>query len=274
MAAILEKKNGGPYSKTDQEKRRNRVYELHFEKGHSALKISGTLGVNRNTVNEDIRYWNGQISNQFGNDNLGERFCEQIERLDIQRRRLLDELEGEEDITKKIHLEKLLFDIDYKVTGLISKVLRNNLHVEELGKEEISDEEVFRIVRKICLSENVWLSPEKLDEKEILKQVILIKNCNEKQARNVFGQLKKMGIELFENSASNWKFDLLEFAVTRKIITSDERYDVYAKREEAERKDEQRYNEIEKRFEEKYGSDRSKWSKQIEDQMDEEMFGT
>lgn len=273
MATILEKKNGGPYSKTDQEKRRNGVYTLHFEKGYSVLKIASTLGVNRNTVSEDIKYWSRHIATQFGKDNLGERFCGQIERLDIQRRRLLDELDEQDDIVKKIRLEKLLFDIDYKVTGVISKVLRNNLQVENLGKEEISDEEAFHIVRKICLSENVLLRPEQLGEKDILKQVIGIKNCNEKQARDVFDQLKKIGIELFDKGTINASFDLLEFAVARKIITSNERDDVYAKREEAEKKEEQRYNEIEKRYEKKYGSDRSKWSKQIEEQMDEEIFG-
>ncbi len=33
------------------------------------------------------------------------------------------------------------------------------------------------------------------------------------------------------------------------------------------------YDEIEKRFEKMYGSDRSKWSKSIRDKMDEEIFG-
>ena len=63
MATVLEKKkNGGPYNKDDQEDRRNQVYMFHFEKGYSALKIAEMLDVNRNTVNEDIRYWNKQIT--------------------------------------------------------------------------------------------------------------------------------------------------------------------------------------------------------------------
>ena len=36
MAAILEKK-WGPYSKDDQEQRRNQVYVFYFENGYSAL---------------------------------------------------------------------------------------------------------------------------------------------------------------------------------------------------------------------------------------------
>ena len=148
MATVLEKRNGGPYNKKDQEKRRDQVYALHFEKGYSAVKIAEMINANRNTINEDIKYWNRQIATQFGRENLGETLCRQIERLDIQRKRLVDELDKQKDISKKIQLEKLLFDIDYKITGVISKVLGRNLQIEEIGSEEISEEEISRIVRK------------------------------------------------------------------------------------------------------------------------------
>ena len=56
MAVVLEKRNGGPYTKKEQEQRRSKVYNLHFEKGHSAVKIAETINVNRNTINDDIKY--------------------------------------------------------------------------------------------------------------------------------------------------------------------------------------------------------------------------
>jgi hypothetical protein len=37
LATMLEKKNGGSYSKKDQGKRRGQVHTLHFEKGYSAV---------------------------------------------------------------------------------------------------------------------------------------------------------------------------------------------------------------------------------------------
>ncbi len=43
MATVLEKKNGGPYSKKDQEARRIQVHVLYFEKGYSAVKIAQKL---------------------------------------------------------------------------------------------------------------------------------------------------------------------------------------------------------------------------------------
>jgi hypothetical protein len=45
--------------------RRSKVYNLHFEKGHSAVRIAEMNNVNRNTINEDIKYWYAQISRDF-----------------------------------------------------------------------------------------------------------------------------------------------------------------------------------------------------------------
>ena len=40
MKLEIKSKKGGPYTKQEQEKRRKQVYELHFEKGFSAIKIA------------------------------------------------------------------------------------------------------------------------------------------------------------------------------------------------------------------------------------------
>ena len=58
----IPKKAGGPYTKKEQEQRRNQVYDMHFEKGYSAVRIAESIKINRNTVNEDIKYWYAQIS--------------------------------------------------------------------------------------------------------------------------------------------------------------------------------------------------------------------
>ena len=225
------------------------MYSLYYEKGYSALKIAETIDVNRNTINEDIKYWNKQIAAEFGKENLGETLCRQIERLDIQRRRILDELEKQDEISKKIQLEKLLFGIDYKIAGIISKVLGANLQIEDIGDQEISDEEIFHITRKICLSDRI-IYPEKFDERDILKEVISIKGCNERQARIFFKSLQKIGLGLFEKKGiASGKFDLLEFAVLRKVITLKEKEEFFEKRYENEIKEEQRLQEIEKEYE-------------------------
>ena len=254
------------------EKRKDQVYFLHFEKGQSALKIADTLGVNRNTINEDIKYWNNQIATQFGRENLGETFCRQIERLNIQRRRLLEEIEKQDEISKKIRLEKLLFDIDYKTTGIITKVLGKNFTAEDLGREEISEEEISNIVRKICLSGR-GAYPESIQERDILIEVILTKECDETQARNFFECLRRMGLGLFEEEKSFNRFDLMEFAVSRKIITLEEQKEFFEKRKQEDKKEKSRLDEIENRYKKMYGLDESKWPKTITELMKKEMFG-
>ena len=93
-ASLLEKKKGGPYTKKEQETRRDKVYRLHFENGYSAVKITKKISVSRNTINEDIKYLYTQISNEFKNNNLlGFWALRQYDRLENQRGRLLADLE-------------------------------------------------------------------------------------------------------------------------------------------------------------------------------------
>jgi len=91
MAQQLQQKKGGPYPKNQQEKRRQQVYELHFEKGYSAVSIANELDVNRNTINEDIKFWQMQFASQFQDQDLGGIILKQIEKLEVQKKRLLQQ---------------------------------------------------------------------------------------------------------------------------------------------------------------------------------------
>ncbi len=57
----LESKKGGPYTKPEQEKRRDKVFRLYFEYGYPAVRIAKLLNVNRNTINEDIRHFRSEM---------------------------------------------------------------------------------------------------------------------------------------------------------------------------------------------------------------------
>lgn len=46
----------------------------------------------------------------------------QIQRLEIQRARLIEKLESETDFMKKISIEKLLFSIDNKISNICEKM--------------------------------------------------------------------------------------------------------------------------------------------------------
>ena len=125
MTTVLEKKNGGPYTKKEQEQRRNEVYVLHFEKGYSAIRIAEMLGVNRNTINEDIKYLYAQAVEELPK-HTSILLLKQIQRLEYQRNRLLNELEKQTEFKEKIMIEKLLFGVDEKIAFHLNKMAFHN----------------------------------------------------------------------------------------------------------------------------------------------------
>ena len=56
MALSEQVKKGGRYTKKEQEERRLQVYHLHFEENTPAIRIAEMLNVNRNTINDDLRF--------------------------------------------------------------------------------------------------------------------------------------------------------------------------------------------------------------------------
>ena len=117
----ISKKNGGPYSKQELEKRRNEVYRLHFEYGYSARKIAELMKINRNTINGDIRHWYSEITK--ANDIQPESAIFTIlERLDIQRTRIREYLDNASAISEKITIEKMMLDLDCKIISIHQRI--------------------------------------------------------------------------------------------------------------------------------------------------------
>jgi len=112
MAPAEPAKKGGRYTRKQQEERRIQVYHLHFEENKSAVKISELLGVNRNTINEDIAYWHSQLASEFNAQDITAKMTKQIQRMEIQRDRLVDELEEAKTLEERIRIEKFISYID------------------------------------------------------------------------------------------------------------------------------------------------------------------
>lgn len=130
MAQVLEKK-GGPYSKNEKIKRQNEVFRLHFELGYSAVKISEMMKVNRNTINSDIHYWYGILSKEWSSYDIDAWYMKQIHRLESQRTRLFKELEKTTETTVRLSIEKMILDIDIKMTNFVSKSVFNQKTMKE-----------------------------------------------------------------------------------------------------------------------------------------------
>ena len=118
----LEEKMGGPYTKQEQEKRRERVFELHFEQSHSALQIAKMLDVNRNTINKDVEFWYSELDDQNKSGFSKNWLDKQLVRLEFQRTRLQKMLEQEILIKEKLQIEKNITHIDLSIASLIVKI--------------------------------------------------------------------------------------------------------------------------------------------------------
>src|SRR3990170_941303 len=104
-------KKGGPYSKSDKDKRMNEVYRLHFEYGYSARKIAEMMNVNRNTINGDIDYWFSIISKNVSLFSPEKMIVTGIGRLEIQLTRLREQLDKAKNNSERMSIERLIYDV-------------------------------------------------------------------------------------------------------------------------------------------------------------------
>jgi len=130
-----QSKNGGPYSKSDKDKRMNEVYRLHFEYGYSARKIAAMMNVNRNTVNGDIDYWFSRISKNVNVVNSEDMVLIGIERLKIQLTRLREKLDNEINNSERMSIERLIYDINCKIIHTYEKLSQSRHAIHKLATE-------------------------------------------------------------------------------------------------------------------------------------------
>ena len=122
IISMSEEKKGGPYTKPQQEKRREQVYQMYFEKGRSAVSIARELGVNRNTVNEDIKELSKQFGEEMNQHSVRDLLTRQMQRIELQRERLMMQLENAEG-NERIRIEKMLLDIELKIISQTEMLL-------------------------------------------------------------------------------------------------------------------------------------------------------
>lgn len=231
MSLQSKSKKGGPYTKQEQEKRRKQVYELHFEKGFSAVSIGVELGINRNTINEDIKYWLTQIASQFEDQYLGVIILKQIERLEVQKKRLLESIDGSE-IDDKLKIEKMLFEIDYKITDYVSKISEKKIRVDFETPEEISYEQASKILKDIVLSERI-IFPQHISNDEIMREIVFLTKCDPKPAKNILDVFYKMGLGLFPGEDDEYgESNLASFVIAKGLLNAQEIKELEGKLEE------------------------------------------
>ena len=214
MSVTTVLKKGGPYSKKEQMIRRDKVFQLHFELGHSATQISMMSNVNRNTINSDIKHLYSQLSKNWESHDINSWGLKQIQRLEFQRARLFDELEKQERYKEKHMIEKLLFDIDSKLLQFIFKIKEKshlNLANGHNKKDYIKDNVEYLIQTASSKGVSALFT-----EDEIVFHLVKKNSCNQNDASVIFDEMKEVGLEYFENKKKedddDPKYDLKEFA--------------------------------------------------------------
>ena len=117
----MEHKNGGQYTREQREERRSKVSDMYFEKRLSAVKIAKVLGVNRNTVNEDIRRTYLQVGESLPEHSVS-LFLSQIQKLEDQRFELENDLKNEKDFSKRIILQKIILSVNNSIAKCYEKI--------------------------------------------------------------------------------------------------------------------------------------------------------
>jgi len=132
-------KKSGPYSKHDKEVRREEIHKLHFEYGFSARSIADFMGVQRNTINSDLRYHYSIIAS---NNNIVDPEVAVgigLTRLDIQYARLRIQLDKTDSQNERLALEKLLLDVCTKSMSANQRMAESYARVIDLTTESLNE---------------------------------------------------------------------------------------------------------------------------------------
>ena len=289
MALAEQLKKGGRYTKKEQEERKIEVYHLHFEQNKSAVKIAELLNVNRNTINEDIRYWHKQIAGEFQAQELTAKMRKQIQRMEIQRDRLLDDLEQAESLGEKIRLERFIAEIDNRLTLLFSKMMYQGItnleppaNPEEKSKEdEKMDLEIKEFVRDLILGDEDPNSEDLYSENDLKFDFIKRTKCNVLHAEKIIEKLRSDGLSLCEQSRDSrgnylssitsyysTSYNLAKFANLRGYLNIDDFVSISKKRVSIRQEMEKEEKQREKEFIQKHGA-KSQWSDEIKEMFDD-----
>ena len=94
-----------------------------------ATKISELMKVDRNTINNDLKFLYRKALSDYNLDNmsLDDILEKQLVRLEAQRDRLGIYLSDAKDVTNKVTIERLIADIDFRVLTAVEKINHNTL---------------------------------------------------------------------------------------------------------------------------------------------------
>jgi hypothetical protein len=115
VSSSSNRKKGGPYSKAQRQKRLDEVFKLHFMYGWPANRIADNMKINRHTIESDIKLLWNKLGEDVFEPSWSAWIKRQLERLEFQRARLMEVLDKENDLDRKLSIERLIFEIDNRI---------------------------------------------------------------------------------------------------------------------------------------------------------------
>ena len=224
-------KKGGPYSKNDREKRRNKVSRLYMEYDYSARKIAELMKISRSTINRDIKFLRLDIEKEIGSENLNFRVFKQMHGFDLQKTRLREDLDNVKELKEKLEIEKLLLK---NYSTQIQFFIKIRPTIQESSKQdevEVSEDEIKELVRGMILKNKYQKDKTNVfSANEIKFELIRKTKCDEQYARIVYKKMLKIGLGLCGQSRTNQeylddnyspKYDLGKFAIERNYVSTE-----------------------------------------------------
>jgi hypothetical protein len=146
-------------------------------------------------------------------------------RLENQHERLISELENQEKLKDRILLERMIFDVDSKISELAQKIDTTRIKMPDSKNNE---KLIKEIIRKIVLNPSSSL---RLEEEEIVFEIIDATKCNKEKAEGIFREMEDigLGVNRDQNDRDEETYNLVSFAKLRGYL-SDKEFDMANKR--------------------------------------------
>ena len=191
---------------------------MYFQKGFSAIKIANELEVNRNTINQDVKFLRSDLTQK---DQIKQAIwlLEQKEHLEQQKDRLLELLEITKDFEQRLRVEKIILDIEGKITNLVIKITGFDYLSFEYDPGPEFDEEISLVVKDLILNGKTE-NHVHLENDIILKARELLK-CDFTHAKKIIIRMKDLGLSEFKIKDS-LDYDLANFGVLNEMITKSQ----------------------------------------------------
>ena len=180
--------------------------------------MKSELEVNRNTINQDVKFLRSDITQK---DQIKPAIwvLEQKEHLEQQKDRLLELLETTKDFEQRLRVEKIILDIEGKITNLVIKITGFDYISFEYDPGPEFDEDITLVVNDLVLNEKT--ENHSYLERDIIFKARELLKCDFIHAKKIFVRMKDLGLSEFK-ATDGIGYNLASFGVLNQMITKTE----------------------------------------------------